>query len=107
MYAVQFNDVSKRYRLGQTRVSLPGLAASWMRRLLKGPDPRPIADFDALRDVTFEIAEGESVALVGSNGAGKTTALKLMTGITRPSAGTVRMRGRLSALIEQARKEGR
>src|SRR4051812_30799518 len=54
----------------------------------------------ALEDVSFTVEEGESVALIGPNGAGKTTALKLLARISRPSAGRIRMRGRLAALIE-------
>jgi ABC-type polysaccharide/polyol phosphate transport system ATPase subunit len=50
--------------------------------------------------VSFEIEEGEAVAVIGLNGAGKTTALKIMSRITYPSAGTVRVRGRIGALIE-------
>jgi ABC-type polysaccharide/polyol phosphate transport system ATPase subunit len=53
----------------------------------------------SLRDVTFEVAEGESLGIVGPNGAGKTTLLKLIAGIARPSAGRLGVRGRVSAQL--------
>ena len=54
----------------------------------------------ALEDVSFEVEEGESFALIGPNGAGKSTALKLLTRISASTAGIVRLRGRVAALME-------
>ena len=56
--------------------------------------------FHALRDVTFSVERGESVALVGGNGAGKSTMLSLVTGLTEPTKGTVEVGGRVAALLE-------
>ncbi len=56
--------------------------------------------FQALDDVSFEILEGESVALMGLNGSGKSTMLKLISGVLEPDAGRVLVRGRLAGLIE-------
>src|ERR1017187_3425780 len=56
--------------------------------------------FYALRDVTFSVDQGESVALIGGNGAGKSTMLSLVTGLTEPTKGTVQVNGRLAALLE-------
>ncbi|WP_111718566.1 ABC transporter ATP-binding protein [Homoserinimonas sp. OAct 916] len=56
--------------------------------------------FDALKDVSFEINEGESVAILGYNGSGKSTLLKLISGVLEPDAGRIRTRGRVGALIE-------
>jgi len=56
--------------------------------------------FYALRDITFQVNKGESVALVGANGAGKSTMLSVVTGLARPTTGTVRVNGRVAALLE-------
>lgn len=56
--------------------------------------------FNALNDVSFEVHEGESVALIGRNGSGKSTALKLISGVMEPDSGFVRTRGRVGGLIE-------
>ncbi len=56
--------------------------------------------FRALENIDLEVHRGESVALVGENGAGKSTLLKIIAGVARPTAGTVAVRGRVSALLE-------
>ncbi|HEX4228629.1 MAG TPA: ABC transporter ATP-binding protein [Bryobacteraceae bacterium] len=56
--------------------------------------------FWALRDVSFSVDRGESLALIGRNGAGKSTALTLITGLTAPDSGTVRVVGRISPLLQ-------
>lgn len=56
--------------------------------------------FWALRDVSFSVDPGESLALIGRNGAGKSTALTLITGLTAPDSGTVRVVGRISPLLQ-------
>ena len=99
--AINVEQVSKAYTLGLARVSLPSLVSSWIgraRRSTRGSAGG--TEFWALRDVSFAVQRGESLALIGSNGAGKTTILKLLARITRPSSGTVRTTGTLSALIE-------
>ncbi|GAC1321215.1 MAG: ABC transporter ATP-binding protein [Chloroflexota bacterium] len=89
---VEFEHVAKRYLLGQGR-GVRGIVADIVRRR---PDRAPHL---ALRDVTFELDRGQSLGLVGRNGAGKTTTLRLLAGITRPSAGCVRTRGRVASLL--------
>ena len=84
MIDVRFNAVSKKYRVRQP-VSAPG--------------PR-YRDFWAVRDVTLDVARGETLGIIGRNGAGKSTLLKLLSRITTPTAGTIELHGRLAALIE-------
>jgi ABC-type polysaccharide/polyol phosphate transport system ATPase subunit len=95
MFDLKFNNVSKRYFLrGGTEPS---------RRLLRsGLRLRPKAQdgFWALRDVSFEVEQGEAFGIVGHNGAGKSTILKLLSSITAPTRGEITIRGRLSALVE-------
>ncbi|MEX2101170.1 MAG: ATP-binding cassette domain-containing protein, partial [Actinomycetota bacterium] len=90
--AIQVEDVSKRFRLYKEKPS------SLKARVLSSHSRAE--EFWALRDVSFEIHEGESLGLIGHNGSGKTTLLKVIAGILRPSSGIVRQRGRLAALLE-------
>src|SRR5204862_3568290 len=60
----------------------------------------PRREFWALRGVNFQVERGEALGIIGPNGAGKTTILKLLSRITAPSKGRIRVRGRLAALIE-------
>ena len=93
--AVAFERVSKNYRGARGYVSLREDLTRLGRR--RRPEPEPIR---ALSDVSFEVAEGQSTAIIGLNGAGKSTALKVMSRLTYPSSGVVRVRGRVGALIE-------
>ena len=64
------------------------------------PLARRHRDIWVLRDINFSVASGESVAILGGNGAGKSTILRLVAGITAPTAGEVHVRGRLTAILE-------
>jgi lipopolysaccharide transport system ATP-binding protein len=99
---VQFEQVSKQYNLGLTRTSLPSLIGQRLKLFSARHQNKHVEDqvLWALRDVSFELAKGQSLALVGPNGAGKTTILKLLASITKPTAGRVIVNGQLSALIE-------
>jgi ABC-2 type transport system ATP-binding protein len=68
--------------------------------LFKGSSTSPRGSFWALRDVSFQVAEGEAVGLVGANGQGKSTLLKLIAGVLLPDEGTVAVRGGVAPLIE-------
>jgi len=77
----------------------------WGRKILhplasrRDPDPTH-EEFWALKDVSFEINEGDRVGIIGRNGAGKSTLLKVLSRITDPSAGRVHIRGRVASLLE-------
>src|SRR5262249_5646473 len=73
----------------------------WCRRGREGAADAPDGgDLWALRDVSFDVKQGEIVGVIGSNGAGKSTLLKILSRITEPTRGCVRVRGRLSSLLE-------
>jgi lipopolysaccharide transport system ATP-binding protein len=102
-YAVRFEGVSKRYRGGGPRyASLRHDAGEALRRMsqrIRGARPEPRGTL-ALDDVSFEVEQGDSLAIIGPNGAGKTTVLKIISRITYPTDGRVRVQGRVGALIE-------
>jgi len=75
--------------------------SGWLRKPFQRTRSKEAeSKFWALRDVSFELKQSESLALVGSNGAGKTTILKLLANITKPTSGSIDIDGKLSALIE-------
>ena len=67
---------------------------------ISSPGRGGIDEFWALKDVSFEVRQGEIVGIIGRNGAGKATLLKILSGITEPTEGEVRMRGRVASLLE-------
>lgn len=98
--AIQVEGVSKRYsRNAQTHLSYG--VTDLMREILGGALPTELRkdEFWALRDVSFEMAPGESIAFIGRNGAGKSTLLKLMCGLAKPDMGRIRIEGNVRALI--------
>jgi lipopolysaccharide transport system ATP-binding protein len=95
---IAFEQVSKRYRLRHERArSFREAALRLVRRPIR---PTQRDELWALREVSFAIERGESVGLVGANGAGKSTILKLISRVIVPSAGRVAVRGRVAALLE-------
>ena len=92
------DGVSKRYRVTQPR-HRDGAAPTLRSRVQRALRPRS-EEFWALRDVSFEVRRGETLGVIGDNGAGKSTILKLLSNVTTPTAGQITIRGRLSALIE-------
>ncbi len=91
--AVTATDVSKRFRLYREKHQ------SLKERLLHA-GRNPYEDLWALRHVSFEILEGQTVGILGRNGSGKSTLLKCVSGILTPTEGEVRLRGQLAALLE-------
>ena len=108
--AIQVDKLSKVYRLGTigTGSLRQDVQRWWTTAVRKKADPffdgeganRPSQTLWALRDVSFEVRQGEVWGIVGSNGAGKSTLLKIVSRIVRPTAGAVRGRGRVSSLLE-------
>ena len=90
MFDIRLDCVSKRY----------SIQSNSRARSIGWPQFSRKEDLWALRDVSFEVQEGESLGIIGNNGAGKSTLLKLLAKITTPTLGEIRIRGRLSALIE-------
>jgi lipopolysaccharide transport system ATP-binding protein len=97
MIDLKFDRVSKRYLIRNEDEE--DAARSPLLRKLKGLWRRP-QEFWAVRDVSFEVERGEALGIIGHNGAGKSTILKLLSSITTPSSGEITINGRLAALIE-------
>ncbi len=100
--AITADALSKRYRIGELRAgygtlrdSLTRTAGRVGRRQRHGKE-----HIWALRDVSFDLAEGEVLGLIGRNGAGKSTLLRVLTRITAPTSGTATIRGRIGSLLE-------
>jgi ABC-type polysaccharide/polyol phosphate transport system ATPase subunit len=89
--------VAKRYKVRRTADANGGRRS--LRQKLTGFARRQ-DEFWAVRDVSFAVAEGETLGIIGHNGAGKSTILKLLSSVTVPTSGEIRIYGRLSALIE-------
>jgi lipopolysaccharide transport system ATP-binding protein len=99
MNAIEVLHASKVYRRFGHKRQFATLKSALLRGSLIR-DLRPDETFTALDDVSFTLPAGRTLGVIGRNGSGKSTLLKLVAGITKPSAGTVRVAGRISALIE-------
>jgi ABC-2 type transport system ATP-binding protein len=91
--AIELVDVRKRFKLLKER------SQSLKERLIHA-GRNPSEDFWALKGITLEVPEGQTVGLLGHNGSGKSTLFKCVAGTMRPTSGTIRTRGRIAALLE-------
>src|SRR5437899_930433 len=96
------DGVFKKFSRGELHSSLRDLIPSLTQRLVSREQPQRLeqTEFWALQDVSFSVRRGQAFGIIGANGAGKSTILKLLTGIMRPTKGSIHVGGRISALIE-------
>lgn len=111
---IKAENISKQYRLGQVGTgTLSHDLKRWWSLMRGKEDPylqvglendrtkKATGDYAwALRDVDFEIAKGDTIGIIGKNGAGKSTLLKLLSRVTSPTSGEIKIKGRIASLLE-------
>ena len=93
MNVINVNDVTKIYKLYDNSMNRFKEAIHPFHKLYSKP-------FYALKSISFQIAKGETVGIIGTNGSGKSTILKIITGVIQPSEGSIDVQGKISALLE-------
>lgn len=106
-WIIRGENIGKRYRLGRQQprgsyVTLREVVSERFKSIFRkqGLGPARENDFWAIKNISFEIKKGEVVGIIGRNGAGKSTLLKILSRITAPSTGRLRLRGRVASLLE-------
>ena len=108
-YVIQLSHIWKKFKKGEKFNSLRDLIPNLAKNVFRLSKNYPLNanrytlspnEFWALKDVSFQVKKGEVLGIIGQNGAGKSTILKLLSGILKPNKGNIEIRGRLSALIE-------
>ena len=101
-HILRMNGVSKKFRKGELldslRDAIPALAARLAGRPSRGTQSQ--REFWALQNISFSVGRGEALGIIGHNGAGKSTILKLLSGLLKPTLGTIQVNGLLSVLLE-------
>ncbi|HEV2246344.1 MAG TPA: polysaccharide ABC transporter ATP-binding protein [Terriglobia bacterium] len=100
--ALEFDGVWKKFKKGEIHDSLRDLVPAFTKGVFSRNHRGELdaREFWALRDIGFQVRRGEALGIIGANGAGKSTILKLLSRIMRPSRGRIRVGGRVSCLIE-------
>jgi len=113
--AIRVENLSKMYQLGQIGTGTISLDLErWFTtKVMNRPDPfARLAEANdravkgesnivwSLKDISFDIEQGEAIGIIGKNGAGKSTLLKLLSRVTSPTAGTIKIKGRVASLLE-------
>lgn len=99
--AVSVSNISKRYRIGGNQeLGYKTVRDAFSSLFRKKSAGEPTRTFWALRDVSFEVEEGEAIGIIGKNGAGKSTLLKILSRVTEPTSGRARLHGRVASLLE-------
>lgn len=101
---IKVSRLGKHYRIRHENAdgytTLRDALSNGVRRMVRGAPRTEEKTFWALREVDFEIRQGERVGIIGHNGAGKSTLLKLLSRITHPSQGQIKLQGRVASLLE-------
>ncbi len=107
MQVIEAADISKKYIIDHQKKRLKGyslkeMATEKIKHLFGQGDEDEYEkeDFWALKDISFEVQQGDRVGIIGHNGAGKSTLLKILSKITEPSSGHIKIKGRVASLLE-------